>query len=200
MPSLTMTWSSASTTVVAASSCMLLLQFRTARHTVLRAGARPHPGQRMLRFYREWCYGNYPFSAIRTTFHFQSLTQLLRGFAYRAQTGPPRGRAGALFPRDGRYLRGMSRADTWTPLGWLWHLWYQPGTPGPIRQGHNRRDSSMDDGNRRKLRFWRRWPGVFLNQPQLTSDAEARPPRASAVSSLGEPPEWKRSAERGPRA
>src|ERR1019366_1378197 len=83
----------------------------------------------------------------------------------------------------------MSRADTWTPLGWLWHLWYQPGTPGPIRQGHNRRDSSMDDGNRRKLRFWRRWPGVFLNQPQLTSDAEARPPRASAVSSLGEPPE-----------
>jgi hypothetical protein len=67
-------------------------------------------------------------------------------------------------------------------------LWYQPGTSGPIRQGHNRRDSSIDDGNRRKLRFWRRWPGVFLNQPQLASDAEARPPRASAVSPLGEPP------------
>ena len=44
----------------------------------------------------------------------------------------------------------------------------------------------MDDGNRRKIRFWRWWPGVFLNQPQLASDAEARPPRASAVSPLAE--------------
>src|ERR1035441_8747994 len=40
---------------------------------------------RMLRFYREWYYGNHQFSAIRATFHFQRPAQGLSGFANRAQ-------------------------------------------------------------------------------------------------------------------
>ena len=42
------------------------------------------------------------------------------------------------------------------------------GISVPFRRGHNRRNSSVDDGNQRKIRFWRWWPGVFLDQPQLT--------------------------------
>src|SRR5664280_355435 len=50
----------------------------------------------MLRFYREWYYGNHQFSAIGATFHFQSPAQLLRGFAYRPQAdaGNHAGRSG----------------------------------------------------------------------------------------------------------
>jgi hypothetical protein len=103
-------------------------------------------------------------------------------------------------PRDGQGLRGRSRCRY--PSRMLGISGTDPVRLGLSIKANSRRNSSVDDGNWRKIRFWRWWPGVFLNQPQLASDAGARPPRASAVSPLAEPPNAGdgtcRSRERGP--
>ena len=42
------------------------------------------------------------------------------------------------------------------------YFWYPAGALGPVYQRQYRRNSSVDDGNRRKSRLRRWWPGVSL--------------------------------------